>query len=679
MKRLIFLLLLLAWASLSNAQTTTPNIGLTIPEYEIGTWGEQIANDLLILDSKFPGGQSGHRVQEDGANLPSRSNLNFIGAGVTATDNSGSDSTDVTISITGAGHTIKDEGGAGLTQRPNLNFTGSGVACTDNAGQNATVCDVAAGSVDQAAAYVWTGTHSWRSNNWSLLDSADTSKILKWNISGFTTGLTRTISLPNATTRLIGDSDFSATGIMARTATNNYVSRTLQGTANRITITEPGGIAGNPTFDLGSLVVQTNQSNTWTGGDQDMGAAASFKLPVATGATPTVSGRCAYDSTANRLKCGFNGATVTLAIVSEVQLLNSNLTALAGLGGTNNGVPIFTGAGAMTQAVLPSCADTAGQHLNYDSVNRIWSCGNSSTGGLSGATTGKYLIATSATTFDTSGNLSQTAGVVNLSGGMTVGAGPWLIFDTSAIASTDKTWTVINFSGTIRPSTGALTPGNMVTTNASGQLIDGGAVGTGTWTDSSTNTGTNKTIDVEAAGNVITTVSKIWLPAAGGTAAAPALMWDTLAANAPTATCVEGGTVTTLLSCKADFPDSDGDFSLQQPIMLPSDWTGNIDLKFMWRAAAITGDAVWQATLLCRADGEVDDGGAFNTTNTVTDTVKGTANQLNVVTMTSMTLTNCAAGELAHLKILRNRTQGSDTIAGTISLVGVEVTMRRSQ
>jgi hypothetical protein len=219
----------------------------------------------------------------------------------------------------------------------------------------------------------------------------------------------------------------------------------------------------------------------------------------------------------------------------------------------------------------------------------------------------------------------------------------------------------------------------MVTTNASGQLIDGGAPGTGTWTDSSTNTGTNKTLDVEATGNVITTVSKIWLPTAGGTAAAPALMWDTLAANAPTATCVEGGTVTTLLSCKADFPDSDGDFSLQQPIMLPSDWTGNIDLKFMWRAAAITGDAVWQATLLCRADGEVDDGGAFNTTNTVTDTVKGTANQLNVVTMTSMTLTNCAAGELAHLKILRNRTQGSDTIAGTISLVGVEVTMRRSQ
>ena len=156
-------------------------------------------------------------------------------------------------------------------------------------------------------------------------------------------------------------------------------------------------------------------------------------------------------------------------------------------------------------------------------------------------------------------------------------------------------------------------------------------------------------------------------------------MWDSLAANAPTPTCVDGTTVATLISCKADFPDSDGDFSLQQPLLLPSDWTGNIDLKFMWRAAATTGDVVWQATLLCRADGEVDDGGAFNTPSTITDTVKGTANQLNVASITSVTLTNCSAGELAHLKVLRNRTHGSDTIAGTISLVGVEVTMRRAQ
>ena len=40
--------------------------------------------------------------------------------------------------IGGSGHVIKDEGGAGLTARANLNFTGAGVTATDNAGTSAT-------------------------------------------------------------------------------------------------------------------------------------------------------------------------------------------------------------------------------------------------------------------------------------------------------------------------------------------------------------------------------------------------------------------------------------------------------------------------------------------------------------------------------------------------------------
>jgi hypothetical protein len=38
----------------------------------------------------------------------------------------------------GSAHVIKDEGGAGLTARANLNFAGAGVTATDNAGTNAT-------------------------------------------------------------------------------------------------------------------------------------------------------------------------------------------------------------------------------------------------------------------------------------------------------------------------------------------------------------------------------------------------------------------------------------------------------------------------------------------------------------------------------------------------------------
>jgi hypothetical protein len=54
-----------------------------------------------------------------------------------------------TIARTGdiptAGHIIKDEGGAGLTQRANLNFAGAGVTATDDAGNDATMVTIPGG------------------------------------------------------------------------------------------------------------------------------------------------------------------------------------------------------------------------------------------------------------------------------------------------------------------------------------------------------------------------------------------------------------------------------------------------------------------------------------------------------------------------------------------------------
>ena len=500
------------------------------------------------------------------------------------------------------------------------------------------------------------------------------------DVQAFNANLAAISGLTSATDKL---PYFTGSGTAA-TADFTAFARTLLDDASATVARTTLGLAIGTDVPAFSVTVKNNASNTYSTGDQDFSAASSLKTPVATGAAPTISGRIAYDSTSNRFKGGVNGTTQTFAYLSEVQPLATNLTALAAISGASNGVPVFTGSSTMALAVIPSCLDSAGQHLNWDATSHAWACGTSSTGGLSGATTGKYLLATGATTFDTSGNLSETAGVVNALGGLTVGnvSTNKFTIDPSAVTGF-KTMTVQNQSGTLLlgNAAGTFTTGHVITASVSGGIVtlaDGGAAGAGTWTDSSTSTGTNKTIDVEATGNVITTVAKIWLPAAGGTAAAPSLLWDTLATNAPTASCSAGSTETTLLRCTADFPDSDGDFSLQQAILLPSDWTGNVDLKFLWRAAATSGDVVWQAALVCRADGEVDDA-TFNTSNTVVDTAKGTTNQLNTASIASMTTTGCSAGELAHLKIFRNRTHASDTIAGTVSLVGVEVTARRAQ
>lgn len=83
-------------------------------------------------------GSGGHTIQDEGTPLTARTNLNFVGAGVTATDDSGNNATVVTIpGGGGSAHIIEDEG-TPLTARANLNFIGGGVTATDNAGANST-------------------------------------------------------------------------------------------------------------------------------------------------------------------------------------------------------------------------------------------------------------------------------------------------------------------------------------------------------------------------------------------------------------------------------------------------------------------------------------------------------------------------------------------------------------
>lgn len=190
-----------------------------------------------------------------------------------------------------------------------------------------------------------------------------------------------------------------------------------------------------------------------------------------------------------------------------------------------------------------------------------------------------------------------------------------------------------------------------------------------------TDTLTNKTYDAAGTGNVFTSAFMTWLPTAGCNNTTAGTMWDLPTSNAPTVACATG---TNTQKGVFEFPDSDGDYSAQVTLKLPADWTGAIDANIKWFAAATSGDVVWQVATACVADAETDDP-AFNTASTVTDTAKGTTNQTNDAAITGVTATGCAAGELLHLKILRNRTHASDTITGVVKLIGVELVTRRAQ
>lgn len=193
-------------------------------------------------------------------------------------------------------------------------------------------------------------------------------------------------------------------------------------------------------------------------------------------------------------------------------------------------------------------------------------------------------------------------------------------------------------------------------------------------TASSTTTLTNKTLNVESTGNVVTTTEHHWIEAArcdNATATSPA--WSFPTSNPGVPACQTGsntqfGTM--------DFADS-ANLSAQFHLRLPPDWTGTIDARFKWFTSATTGDVVWQLATICVADAQTSDP-AFNTASTVTDTAKGTTLQQNDASITTVTVTGCAADELMYVKVSRDSAHGSDTLAATARLVGVALTLRRA-
>lgn len=146
------------WNATLNIPTLTSGVGVSgeyyvvsvagntnldgITDWQVGDWA------IFVTDSpdrwqKVDNHdvQAYTTIQDEGANLPQRSILDFQGTGVTATDLGGK--TVVTIpSYTGtAGHII-DYNGVAFPQRASLNFKGLGVIVTDDAINNRTDVDI---------------------------------------------------------------------------------------------------------------------------------------------------------------------------------------------------------------------------------------------------------------------------------------------------------------------------------------------------------------------------------------------------------------------------------------------------------------------------------------------------------------------------------------------------------
>lgn len=292
------------------------------------------------------------------------------------------------------------------------------------------------------------------------------------------------------------------------------------------------------------------------------------------------------------------------------------------------------------------------------------------------------LPGTAGTGFWLSTNSSNVETVTHVastgSGSVTLATSPTLV--TPVLG--DATATSVNKVVITAPATSAtLTIANGKTLTSSNTLTLAGTdsttltfQGTDTYVGrATTDTLTNKTIDAEGTGVTLTIPVKWYLEAAGCQNATAGLMWDTPTSNPAVAACVTG---TNTQKGVAEFADG-ANLSMQRTMLLPGDFTGAIDAKFKWSTTATTGSVVWQLATVCVADGETDDP-AFNTASTVTDAAKGTTLQTNDATITGVTATGCAAGELLHLKVSRDSAHASDDLAATARLIGLEITIRRA-
>lgn len=184
-------------------------------------------------------------------------------------------------------------------------------------------------------------------------------------------------------------------GLLTQTAADTFTGRTVTGTANRVTVTNGDGVAGNPTLDIGTDVVTLTGTQTLSG---------------KTLTTPTISSTGFTNAQHAHTGATSGGALSTAALTSGTLGVARGGTGAA-THGTGN-VLVGAGTGAVTSTkVAPAGvfvgttdAQTLTNKTITDTTNNVTASGlrtASGTVSVSAATaptTGQILMATNGTT-----------------------------------------------------------------------------------------------------------------------------------------------------------------------------------------------------------------------------------------------------------------------------------------
>lgn len=194
----------------------------------------------------------------------------------------------------------------------------------------------------------------------TIADNADATKKVAFEVSGVTTGTTRTLTIPNASGTIALVSDLSsgyqpldaeltaiaalaANGLIARTAAGAVAVRSIAVPASGMTITNADGVSGNPTLALSDDLAAVESLST-TGFVRRTGASTWVASALVDADLPTALTGKIYNGLS--LTANATGFSVAGGTTGKTLTVSNNLT-LAGTDGTTITLPASSGTVAL--------------------------------------------------------------------------------------------------------------------------------------------------------------------------------------------------------------------------------------------------------------------------------------------------------------------------------------------